>query len=91
MPPVTPLSLLPHLSGDTVVVSEQTLNAHHSMRAEITTLHGRSVVRLARWKLTAAGPRRTGQAFEFGAHRTADIAKMISEVQRHLELDGGAK
>ena len=84
-------SLLPHLSGDTVLVSEEILNSHQSLRAEITTLNGRSVVRLARWKLTAAGPQRTGQVFEFGAHRTADIARMISDVQRHLDLDGGAK
>jgi hypothetical protein len=85
------LGLLPHLSGDTVVVSEQILNSHQSLRAEITTLNGRSVVRMGRWKLTAAGPRRTGAIFEFGLHRIADIAKMISEVQRYLELDGGAK
>ena len=85
------LSLLPHLSGDTVVVSEQNLNSHQSLRAEITTLNGKPVVRLTRWKLTAAGPKHTGQVFEFGAYRTADIGRMISEVQRYLELDGGAK
>jgi hypothetical protein len=83
--------LLPQQSCDTLVVAELNLNAHQLMRAEIVTLRGRAVVRLARWKLTTAGPRRTGQAFEFGIHRIADIAGMISEVQRHLGLDGGAK
>jgi len=89
--PCHALSLLPHPSGDTVVVSEQLLNSHQCFRAEITTIQGRLVVRLGRWKLTAAGPQRTGQIFEFGAHRTADIARMISEVQRHLELDGESR
>jgi hypothetical protein len=85
------LNLLPHRSDDTVLVSEQLLNSHQSFRAEIIAIQGRSVVRIGRWRLTAAGPQRTGQVFEFGAHRTADIARMISEVQRHLELDGGVK
>ena len=85
------LSLSPHRSDDTVLVSEQLLNSHQSFRAEIIGIQGRSVVRLGRWRLTAAGPQRTGQVFEFGAHRTADIARMIAEIQHHLELDGGAK
>jgi hypothetical protein len=48
-------------------------------------------VRLGRWKLTAAGPQCTGKVLEWGAHRTADIARMIAEVQRHLELDGESR
>jgi hypothetical protein len=69
-----------------LVASEQNWGSHQSMRAEIVTSHGRSVVRLSRWKLTADGPKRTGQVFEFGAHRIADVARMISEVQRDLQL-----
>jgi hypothetical protein len=85
------LSLLPHRSDETVLVSEYPINSHQCFRAEITTIQGRRVVRLGRWKVTAAGPQRTGQLFEFGAHRTSDIARLISEVQRHLEVGGGAK
>jgi hypothetical protein len=73
------------------VVSKFPLNPWESVRVELIERRGKPIVSIGRWKLTAAGPRRTGQVFEFGAHRTADIAKMISEVQRHLELDGGAK
>jgi hypothetical protein len=49
------------------------------------------LARLGRWKLTAAGPQRTGQVLELGAHRTADIARMISGVQRYLKLDGESR
>jgi hypothetical protein len=74
----------PQRSDDTVLVSELLLNSHQCFRAEIISIRDRSVVRLSRWRLTASGPFRTGQAFEFGAHRTDDIARLISDVQRHL-------
>jgi hypothetical protein len=84
-------SLLPHQSVDTVLVSEHLLNSHQCFRAEVTVINGRSVVRLGRWKLSVTGPARTGQVFEFGAHRTDDIAKLISDVQRYLDHNGGAE
>jgi hypothetical protein len=76
-----------HSSDDTVLISEQVLNPHESFRAEIFKLRERPVVRFVRWK-----PRtqRAGQVFEFGAHRTDDIAKLISDVQRYLDQAGGA-
>jgi hypothetical protein len=82
--------LVPHLSDDTLLVSEQHLNSHQCFRAEITTISGRPIIRLARWKLSPAGRQRTGQVFEFAAHRTGEVAKMISDVQAYLgKIDGG--
>jgi hypothetical protein len=81
------LNLLQHLSGDTVLVSEQILNPYESFRAEIFKLRERSVVRVVRWKLRTE---RASQVFEFGAHRTDDIARLIADVQRYLDQAGGA-
>lgn len=84
------LNLLQHLSGEPVLVSQQILNPYESFRAEIFKLRECPVVRFGRWKLTGTEAQRTGQVFEFGAHRTDDIAKLISDVQRYLDQAGGA-
>lgn len=72
-----------------ILVSEFPLNPHESFRAEIITTNGRTVVRLSRRKTTANGPSRTGQVFEFGAHRTAGVAKIIRDIQQVLALGDG--
>jgi hypothetical protein len=82
---------LPHQDRAALFVGEMPLNSREYLRAEIITRSGRPVVRLERWKLTGSGPRCTGKYFEFAAYRTDGIAKLISKVQRHLELDGDAK
>ena len=69
-------------------VSEIALNNHQSFRAEIITRHGKMIVSLSRWKKTPAGARRTGQTFEFGAHRSAGIAKLLLDVQDRLKATG---
>jgi hypothetical protein len=79
---------LPHQDCAAPIVAELLLNSREYLRAEIITRNGRPVVRLERWKLTRSGPCRTGKYFEFAAYRAADIARMTSEVQRHLELHG---
>jgi hypothetical protein len=68
----------------TIVISEFAISHHQSFRAEIIVRDGQRIVSISRWKSTAAGPRRTGQSFEFGAHRTAGIAKILADVQRVL-------
>lgn len=73
-----------------VVVSEYTLNPRESFRAEVATTNGRQIVRLSRWKNTPAGPRRTGQVFEFGVHRTAGVAKLVRDVEQLLHGGGAA-
>jgi hypothetical protein len=67
-----------------IVVSEFPLNHHQSFRAEIVMRAGKPMVSISRLKITPNGARRTGQAFEFGAHRTAAIAHLLSEVLRTL-------
>ncbi|MDR6302521.1 hypothetical protein GGQ85_000192 [Nitrobacter vulgaris] len=68
-----------------IVVSEFPLNAYQRFRAEIVMRNGKPTVALSRWKITAAGARRTGQTFEFGAHRIAAIAGLLAEVQRVVD------
>jgi hypothetical protein len=65
--------------------SEYAINAREVLCAEICTINGRPVIRLSRWKLTPAGDKkRTGSAFEFGAHRTGVVAKLLSDIEREL-------
>lgn len=67
-----------------IVVAEFPLNNHQSFRAEIIERDGKRVVSLSRWKVTPAGPRRTGQSFEFAGHRADAVASLLCEVQRVL-------
>jgi hypothetical protein len=65
--------------------SEYAINAREVLRAEICSIKGRPVVRLSRWKRTAAGnEKRTGSAFEFGAHRCGVVADLLSDIEREL-------
>lgn len=68
-----------------IVVSEFPLSANQRFRAEIIMRDGKPTVALSRWKITAAGARRTGQTFEFGAHRITAIAGLLDEVQRVVD------
>lgn len=75
-----------------IVVSEFPLNSHESFRAEIVDRQDKSIVAISRWKKTATGRlKRTGVAFEFGAHRIAGMAALVADVQRVLAVraDGG--
>jgi hypothetical protein len=65
-------------------IFEYAINPREVFRAEICTINGRQVVRLSRWKRTPAGNKRTGCAFEFGAHRCASVVKMLSDIERML-------
>lgn len=76
-----------------IVVADFPISSHESFRAEVAKRDGKSIVSLSRWKNTPAGARRTGQSFEFGAHRTAGVAKLLRDVQNVLKstgVDGGA-
>ena len=77
-----------------IVVSDFLLNHHQRFRAEILTRDGKPVVSLSRVKKTPKGIQRTGQAFEFGAHRIKSIVGLLAEVQRVLNdlqaEEGGA-
>jgi hypothetical protein len=76
-----------------IVVSDFLLNHNQRFRAEIIRRDGKPVVSISRWKSTPKGPRRTGQAFEFGAHRTIAVTNLLVEVQRvlsALQAEGGA-
>jgi hypothetical protein len=66
------------------IFSEYAINPREVFRAEICIINGRQVVRLTRWKRTPEGDKRTGCAFEFGAHRCQGVVKMLSDVQREL-------
>ena len=66
------------------IYSEYAINPREVFRAEICIINGRQVVRLTRWKRTPEGDKRTGCAFEFGAHRCQGVVKMLSDVQREL-------
>lgn len=69
-----------------VVVAEFLINNHQSFRAEIIERGGKRIVSLSRWKVTPAGPRRTGQTFEFAGHRTEAVEILLGEVQRVLHV-----
>jgi hypothetical protein len=64
--------------------SEYAINPREVFRAEVCTINGRAVVRVARWKRTPEGHKRTGCAFEFGAHRCRAVAGLISDIEREL-------
>jgi hypothetical protein len=76
-----------------IVVSDFLLNHRQRFRAEIIARDGKPVVSISRWKSTPKGPRRTGQAFEFGGHRIGAVIALLVEVQRvmnTLHTEGGA-
>jgi len=64
--------------------SEYAINSREVIRAEVCTINGRQVVRLSRWKLTPAGNKRTGCAFEFGAQRCKAVAGLLADIEREL-------
>jgi hypothetical protein len=65
--------------------SEYAINPREGFRVEICFIKGRPVVRLIRWKRTAAGnEKRTGCAFEFGAHRCSAVVALLSDIERKL-------
>src|SRR2546425_903393 len=66
------------------IYSEYAINPREVFRAEICTINGRRVVRLSRWKRTPTGNKRTGCAFEFGAHRCKAVANLLSNIEREL-------
>jgi len=68
-----------------VVISEFPLNSYESIRAEIIDRRGKPIVVISRWKTASSGPKRTGVAFEFAAHRITGVAKVISDLQRVLD------
>jgi hypothetical protein len=68
-----------------VVISEFPLNSHEIIRAELIDRRGKPIVVISRWKTAPSGPKRTGVAFEFAAHRIAGVAKVISDLQRVLD------
>jgi hypothetical protein len=71
--------------------SEYAINPREVLRAEICSIKGRSVVRLTRWKRTAAGnEKRTGSVFEFGAHRCGVVASLLSDIERALGVSNAA-
>ena len=75
-------------SGTQPFYSEYAINPREVLRAEICSIKGHLVVRLSRWKRSAAGnEKRTGCAFEFGAHRCGVVANLLSDIERAL---GGA-
>jgi hypothetical protein len=80
----------PRSNDDCIVVSEFPLNHHQSFRAELVVRAGKSMVSISRLKNTPNGARRTGQAFEFGAHRAAAMAKLLSEIVHALGASGGS-
>jgi hypothetical protein len=73
-----------------IIVSEFTLNPHESFRAEIIDRQGKTIVAIGRWKISSAGAKRTGVAFEFAAHRIPGIAKIIRDLQRAFVSMEGA-
>ena len=64
--------------------SEYAINPREVFRAEICTINGKAVVSLSRWKRTPEGHKRTGSAFEFGAHRCQGVVNMLSDLAREL-------
>ena len=76
-----------------IVVSDFQLNHNERFRAEIIMRDGKPVVSISRWKSTSKGLKRTGQTFEFGAHRTGAVVALLFEVQDvliTLSEQGGA-
>lgn len=77
-----------------IVVADFPISAHETFRAVLDERQGKPIVSISRWKITPAGSRRAGPAFEFGAHRTNGMAKIIRELQcvlASLEIDGGSQ
>lgn len=72
------------------VFSDYVINHRERFRAEICIINGRQIVRLARWKSTSDGLKRTGCAFEFGIHRLDAVAGILASVRRSLD-DGGSQ
>jgi hypothetical protein len=71
--------------GKQPFTSEYAINAREGFRVEICIINGRQVVRLLRWKRTAAGKeKRTGCAFEFAAYRCGVVASLIADIEREL-------
>jgi hypothetical protein len=71
--------------------TERAINPREFLCAEICSIKGRQVVRLSRWKRTAAGnEKRTGSAFEFGAHRCGVVASLLSDIERALGVPNAA-
>jgi hypothetical protein len=66
------------------IFSEHAINPRELLRAEVCTINGRQVVRLSRWKRTPEGNKRTGCAFEFGAHRCKAVAGLLADIEREL-------
>jgi hypothetical protein len=74
------------LIGTGIIATEFPINHHECFRADITMRNGKPIVALSRWKTTSAGTsRRTGQAFEFGAHRLSAVAKLLAEAETALD------
>jgi len=74
------------ISADaTVVVAEYPLNRHQAFRAEIIHRCGKVNVSLSRWKLSNGVNRKTGQSFEFGAHRLRAVLRLLADVERTLQ------
>jgi hypothetical protein len=72
-------------AGTQRFTSECAINAREGFRVEICIINGRQVVRLLRWKRTAAGKeKRTGCAFEFAAYRCGVVASLIADIEREL-------
>jgi hypothetical protein len=83
----------PRPDDASIVVSDFQLNHNEHFRAEIIMRDGKPVVSISRWKSTPRGLRRTGQCFEFGAHRTGAVVALLFEVQDALialSAQGGA-
>jgi hypothetical protein len=83
----------PRSDDATIVVSDFQLNRNERFRAEIIMRDGKPVVTISRWKSTSKGLKRTGQCFEFGAHRTSAVVALLFEVQDvliALSAQGGA-
>ena len=89
-PPASGACASARQNGASIVVSEFPLNHHQSFRAEIIMRAGKPMVSISRLKITQIGARRTGQAFEFAAHRAAAIAHLLSEVLQALGASGGS-
>ena len=66
------------------ICSEYAINSREKIRAEICDINGRQVVRLSRWKQSPDGLKRTGCAFEFGAHRCKAVSGLLSDIEREL-------
>lgn len=77
-----------------LALSEFPLNKHQFFRAEVIMREGKPTISISRWKITGAGAQhRTGQAFEFGAHRIGAVTNLLLDMQRVLDVltsKGGA-